>query len=99
MINTAVIGYGYAGRSFHTYLVGLAEGLNLYAIATRSPERRQAAAQAHPDVKLYETIDQVIADDEVDLVILATPPRHARRTWDSGDGRRQAPRYGQGDVP
>ena len=73
MINTAVIGYGYAGRSFHTYLVGLAEGLNLYAIATRSPERRQAAAQAHPDVKLYETIDQVIADDEVDLVILATP--------------------------
>ena len=27
MINTAVIGYGYAGQSFHAYLVGLAEGL------------------------------------------------------------------------
>ena len=35
MINTAVVGYGYAGKSFHAYLVGLAEGLNLYAIATR----------------------------------------------------------------
>ena len=88
MINTAVIGYGYAGQSFHAYLVGLAEGLNLYAIATRSPERRQAAAQAYPDVKLYETIDQVIADDDVDLVILATPhDTHAElaiRAMDAG---------------
>ena len=94
MINTAVIGYGYAGRSFHAYLVGLAEGLNLYAIATRSSERRQAAAQAHPDVKLYETIDQVIADDEVDLVILATPHDTHAELGIQAMGRGQAPRYG-----
>jgi scyllo-inositol 2-dehydrogenase (NADP+) len=73
MVNTAVIGYGYAGKSFHSYLVGLADGLNFYAISSRSPERRQAAAQDHPGVKLYETIDQVIADDAVNLVVLATP--------------------------
>ena len=88
MINTAVIGYGYAGKSFHAYLIGLAEGLNLYAIVTRNPERRQAAAQAYPDVKLYETIDQVIADENVDLVILATPhDTHAElaiRSMDAG---------------
>ena len=88
MINTAVIGYGYAGQSFHAYLVGLADRLNLCAIATRNPERRQAAAQAYPDVKLYETIDQVIADDEIDLVILATPhDTHAElsiRVMDAG---------------
>ena len=30
----AVIGYGYAGRCFHTYLVGLADGLELYGVAT-----------------------------------------------------------------
>ena len=73
MINTAVIGYGYAGRCFHAYLVGLAEGLNLYAIATRDAGRRQSAAQHHPGVKMYETIDQVIADDAIELVVLATP--------------------------
>ena len=28
MVNTAVIGYGYAGRAFHSYLVSLADGLN-----------------------------------------------------------------------
>ncbi len=73
MINTAIIGYGYAGRCFHAYLVGLADGLNLYAIASRNAERRQAAAQDYPGVKIYETIDQAISDDNVDLVILATP--------------------------
>ena len=73
MINTAVIGYGYAGKFFHSYLIGLAEGLNLYAITSRNPEGRQAAAQDYPDVKIYDTIDQVIEDINVDLVILATP--------------------------
>jgi scyllo-inositol 2-dehydrogenase (NADP+) len=73
MINVAVIGYGYAGKCFHAYLVGLADGLKLYAIAARSPERRAAAANDHPGVKIYETIDQAIADDAVNLVVLATP--------------------------
>ena len=73
MVNAAVIGYGYAGRCFHTYLIGLAEGLNLYAIASRNAERRQSATENYPGVKSYETIDQVIADDEVQLVVLATP--------------------------
>ena len=73
MVNTAVIGYGYAGRAFHTYLVGLADGLNLYAVATRDAERREAAREAYPNAHIYQTIDEVIADDAVDLVVLATP--------------------------
>ncbi|RKU31681.1 dehydrogenase [Candidatus Poribacteria bacterium] len=73
MINTAVIGYGYAGRAFHSYLVSLAEGLNLYAIATRNEERREAAREAYPNAKSYVTIDEVIADDAIRLVVLATP--------------------------
>ncbi|MYB66611.1 Gfo/Idh/MocA family oxidoreductase [Candidatus Poribacteria bacterium] len=73
MINTAVIGYGYAGRAFHSYLIGLEAGLNLYAIATRNEERREAAREAYPNAKIYQTIDEVIADDAIDLVVLATP--------------------------
>ena len=73
MINTTVIGYGYAGRAFHSYLIGLEEGLNLYAIATRNAERREAAREAYPNAKMYQTIDEVIADDAIDLVVLATP--------------------------
>ncbi len=73
MINVAVVGYGYAGKHFHAYLVGLAEGLNLYAISTRDPERQTMAAADYPQAKIYPTLDDVLADPAVDLVVLATP--------------------------
>lgn len=73
MINTAVVGYGYAGRAFHTYLVGLAEGLNLYAISTRNAERQAAAAQDHPEARIMGDFDALLRDDNVELVVLATP--------------------------
>jgi scyllo-inositol 2-dehydrogenase (NADP+) len=73
MINAAVIGYGYAGKHFHAYLVGLADGLKLYAISTRNPERQHAAAADHPEATVYGGMDEVLADPKVDLVILATP--------------------------
>ena len=71
-INAAVVGYGYAGRSFHSYLIGLAEGLNLYAISTRDPGRR-ADAERERNVKTYSSIDELLEDDNVDLVVIATP--------------------------
>jgi scyllo-inositol 2-dehydrogenase (NADP+) len=73
MVNAAVVGYGYAGQAFHSYLIGLAEGLDLYAISTRSPERQQTAAEQHPEARIYGSIDDLLADDQVDLVIIATP--------------------------
>lgn len=73
MIRAAVVGYGYSGKYFHSYLVNLAQGLSLYAVAVRSPERRQAAAADHPQAKIYAAIDDLLADDQVDLVVLATP--------------------------
>ncbi|MFP3896985.1 MAG: Gfo/Idh/MocA family oxidoreductase [Anaerolineales bacterium] len=73
MINAAVVGYGYAGRSFHSYLIGLAEGIRIYAISTRSEEHQEQAAEDHPGVKIYSSLDVLLADDDVDLVVLATP--------------------------
>ena len=73
MINVAVIGYGYAGKHFHAYLTGLAEGLNLYALSVRSPERQRAAAADHPEALIYPSLEEVLADPQVDLLVLATP--------------------------
>ena len=72
MIKTGIVGYGFAGRSFHSYLIGLAKGLSLSTIATRDPARR-AAAEAERGVATCETIDQLLSDDEIQLVVLATP--------------------------
>lgn len=72
MIQVAIVGYGFAGRSFHSYLVRQCEGMNLYAVATRDAERRRRA-EAECGVRTYETLDAVLADPKVDLVVLATP--------------------------
>jgi scyllo-inositol 2-dehydrogenase (NADP+) len=71
-IRTAVIGYGFAGRSFHAYLVGLTQGLELYGIASRNSET-QEKIRARGDCRVYTSLDEVLADPEIELVVLATP--------------------------
>ncbi len=73
MINTAIVGYGRAGKYFHAYLVNLAEGLHISAISTRNPERQQIAVQDYPTAKIYTSIDELVQDDTVELVVIATP--------------------------
>lgn len=70
--NVVVVGYGYAGRAFHTYLVGLAPGLRLHGVAVGDPEK-QARARQERGCAIYGTFDEAIRDAEVDLVVLATP--------------------------
>ena len=72
MIGVGIVGYGYAGRVFHSYLVGRAAGLELRAVAARDPGRREQAARER-GVATYETLEAMAADPRVDLVVLATP--------------------------
>ena len=70
--NVAVIGYGFAGRCFHAYLVGLADGLNLYGIVTSRDEAREQI-QHQLAVKTFARFEEALEDPQVDLVVLATP--------------------------
>jgi scyllo-inositol 2-dehydrogenase (NADP+) len=72
MIGVGIVGYGYAGRVFHTYLVGRASGLALRAVAARDAGRREQAAREH-EIATYATLDEMVDDRDVDLVVLATP--------------------------
>ncbi len=69
---TVVIGYGYAGRSFHSYLIGLTPGLELHGVASRDPERQKRIV-AERGCRVYDSFESVLADAAVDLVVLATP--------------------------
>ena len=73
MVNVVVVGYGFAGRCFHTYLANLAEGMSIYGIATRDQSRQKQASEDYPTAKIYEHLDQVLDDKSVNLVVLATP--------------------------
>lgn len=71
-IGTAVIGYGYAGRAFHSYLVGLTDGLALKGIASRSAETREKI-KAERGCRAYAGLEEALADDDVELVVIASP--------------------------
>lgn len=72
MVRVGIVGYGFAGRGFHAYLLTHEPRLKLTSVASRDPERRRRAENDY-GVRTFETLEQMLEDGEVDLVILATP--------------------------
>jgi len=72
--NVALIGYGLGGEVFHAPLIAAEPGLHLAAIVTRDPQRRERAAQRHPDAQLLDDAEAVWADPSgYDLVVVTSP--------------------------
>jgi scyllo-inositol 2-dehydrogenase (NADP+) len=69
-IRVGVIGYGMAGRIFHTSVIDATPGLELAAVVQRSGDE---AARKYPHIKLYRSIEELLADSSIRLVVIATP--------------------------
>lgn len=69
-INVALVGYGMAGEFFHAPLIHTAEGLVLHSVVERHKERSK---ERYPHVKVVRSIDDVLKNKEVDLVVIASP--------------------------
>ena len=83
MIRVALIGYGYAGRTFHAPLIRATPGLELTLISTSDPAR--VRADLH-DVRTVPFPAAAMASPDIDLVVIATPNQtHARLVSDSLD--------------
>lgn len=84
-IRVGLIGYGYAGRTFHAPLIQAVEGLALYAVASSRPD---AVHADWPVVTVHPDPQAMIVDPDIDLVVIATPnTTHAdlaRRALDHG---------------
>lgn len=72
-VRIGLAGYGLAGRYFHAPFIRLCEGLRLDAIFTRSAARQQQARADFPEARIYATYDDLVADKELDLIVIATP--------------------------
>lgn len=72
MIRVGLVGYGFAGRGFHAYLINRVPDLQLVAVASRAPERRARAVEDY-GVTTFETIDELLERGHVDLVVIVTP--------------------------
>ena len=69
MIRVGLIGYGYAGRTFHAPLIRATPGLELVAVSSSRPERVTADCRhrGRPDA------DDLLATPSIDLVVIAAP--------------------------
>ncbi len=70
MIGVGLIGFGLAGRAFHAPVIRAVPGLRLAAIVQRTGRQ---AAERYPDVPLLHSVDELLARDDVQLVVVATP--------------------------
>ena len=68
-LSVALLGYGYAGRTFHAPLIASVPGLRLTVVGSGNP------AKVHVDLPEADvgTVEEVLARPGVDVVVIATP--------------------------
>lgn len=69
-VRVGVVGFGLAGRIFHTAVIAETPGLELAGIVQR---RGEEAAEAHPGVQVFRSIEDMLGDNSIRLVVVATP--------------------------
>jgi predicted dehydrogenase len=69
-INAALCSFGMSGGIFHAPFLNINPGFNLYAVWERS---KNLAEEKYPGIKTYKTLDDMLADSSVELVIVNTP--------------------------
>jgi scyllo-inositol 2-dehydrogenase (NADP+) len=70
MIRVGLVGFGLAGRVFHAPIISSVDGLELAAVMERSSDH---AADRYPGITTYRSVDELLADGSIKLVVVATP--------------------------
>ncbi len=84
-INTALCSFGMSGLVFHSPFLAINPHFKFYAVWERS---KNLAEEKYPDVKTYRTLESMLADDLVELVIVNTPNythyEYSKRSLEAG---------------
>jgi len=75
MFKVGIIGAGWIAEKMAAALAPL-EDYCVYAIASRSIEKAQAFAERWNIAKAYGSYEEMVADNDIDLVYIATPHSH-----------------------
>lgn len=73
IINTAIIGFGVGGNTFHAPVIATTEGFKIKKIRARKESEVNLARQRYPDAEITGSADEIINDANVDLIVIATP--------------------------
>ena len=69
-INTALCSFGMSGVVFHSPFLSVNPDFNFYAVWERT---KNLAQEKFPDVKTYRSLEKMLADELIELVIVNTP--------------------------
>ena len=69
-IKVGLIGFGMAGRVFHAPVIQSVAGLTLTKVVERNTDE---ARKRYPQVKVVRDAEALLQDDEIQLVVVATP--------------------------
>lgn len=72
MIYTVVVGYGLAAKHIHIPLIRRQPGMRLVGVVARSAQARELA-ESEQGVATFSTLQQVLDDPLVRLIVIATP--------------------------
>ena len=70
MVRVGLIGFGLAGQAFHAPVIRGVEGMELACILERHGSQ---AREKYPDVRVARTLEELLADKEIRLCVVATP--------------------------
>ncbi len=69
-VNTALCSFGMSGWVFHAPFIWIHPGFKLHAVWERT---KNLADQKYPGVKTYRSLEEILSDKEVELVVVNTP--------------------------
>src|ERR1700757_4310107 len=69
-VRVGLIGYGYAGKTFHAPLIQSVKGLQLTVVGSGKREMVQTEV---PGVTVCSKVEEIFAHPDVDLVVIASP--------------------------
>lgn len=70
VLKAGLVGFGISGKTFHApFLVNN----KLYRLVSVLERNKQESKEKYPFVKLVRSIDEMISDPEIDIVIITTP--------------------------
>ncbi len=70
IINTALLSYGMSGEIFHAPLLHTHGGFNISSVLQRNSSK---ANERYPKAKIVRSIDEIMNDDAIELLIVNTP--------------------------
>ena len=84
-INTALCSFGMSGWVFHAPFLAINPGFKFYAVWERT---KNIASQKYPGVITYRSLEEMLADPSVELVVVNTPNythfEYAKKSLEAG---------------